>query len=202
MSRNVILIGGMPTAGKSTIARELSKLLNMPWISTDQIREIMKSVANPKVNRFLTSSTGMSAEEYFKLYTPEQIAQNKYDQSVATWPGIEAMIHNDRTWREGVIIEGLNILPKFTFEEQKKSKNIRSVFVSDQDMGRMHEVVYKQGLFAKADSYSDEYKSKEIEWLYLFDKIIRTEAKQFGLPVVDIKKNQFDVRKVIEALRY
>lgn len=202
MSKNVILIGGMPTAGKSTIAREMSRLLNMPWISTEQIREIMMSVADSKVKRFLTFSDGMSAEEYFNLYSPQQIAQNEYDQSIATWPGIEAIIHNNRTWRDGVIIEGSNILPKFAYEEQKHSKNIRSVFLSDRDMGRIHAAVHKQGVFAEASTYPDEFKTKEIEWLYLYDKIIRSGAAQFNLPVVNVRKNQYDLMKVIEALRY
>ena len=45
MSKQIILIGGMPTGGKTTIAKNLSKQLNLPWISTDQVGQIMREVA-------------------------------------------------------------------------------------------------------------------------------------------------------------
>ncbi len=41
------LIGGAPTVGKSTIAAPLAAHLNLPWISTDRIRDIMRTVAEP-----------------------------------------------------------------------------------------------------------------------------------------------------------
>ncbi len=38
----IILIGGAPTVGKTFIAKELSKKLFLPWISTDTIRSLMQ----------------------------------------------------------------------------------------------------------------------------------------------------------------
>jgi 2-phosphoglycerate kinase len=39
------LIGGAPTVGKSTVAAALAAHLDLPWISTDQIRDILQSDA-------------------------------------------------------------------------------------------------------------------------------------------------------------
>lgn len=36
----IILIGGPQATGKTTLAKELSSRLDIPWISTDQIRTI------------------------------------------------------------------------------------------------------------------------------------------------------------------
>jgi 2-phosphoglycerate kinase len=69
MRRKIILLGGMPTAGKTTIARQVSKHFDIPYISTDQIRTIMESVADPKVFPMLFSSGTYSAEEYRKIFS-------------------------------------------------------------------------------------------------------------------------------------
>ncbi len=52
------MIGGMPTTGKTTLARELSQKLALPWLSTDQTRLIMQGVADPKQYRSYCRRTG------------------------------------------------------------------------------------------------------------------------------------------------
>jgi 2-phosphoglycerate kinase len=52
--RQIILIGGAPTVGKTSIAKLLSKHLGIPWISTDMIREIMRgTVDNEELPKFI-----------------------------------------------------------------------------------------------------------------------------------------------------
>jgi 2-phosphoglycerate kinase len=41
----IILIGGAPACGKTTVAARLSRELGIPWISTDSIRHIMRTEA-------------------------------------------------------------------------------------------------------------------------------------------------------------
>jgi len=48
--QRIILIGGAPTTGKSTIAMRLSEELHLPVISTDQIRTIIQSIADPHIH--------------------------------------------------------------------------------------------------------------------------------------------------------
>lgn len=42
MQGTIILIGGAPTTGKTTLAKALSRVLGLPWISTDHIRAWMQ----------------------------------------------------------------------------------------------------------------------------------------------------------------
>lgn len=197
MSRKIILIGGMPTADKSTIAEQLSAHFNLPWMSTDQVREIMKSAIDSKSDSALNRPVDMPAEEYLNKFTAEEIAQKEYNQSVATWPGISFMINNDWTWRRGFIMEGVNILPRLVAAEQKKRDNIQAVFISDQDTARTREVIYTRGLYTKASLYADDVKDKEIEWVRLFDDMIRAEATLHDLPVVELEKNDSDIDKLL-----
>ena len=71
----IILIGGMPTTGKTTLARELSQKLALPWLSTDQTRLVMQGVADPEQYPQLLSAHGLSAAEFFQRFSPEEIAE-------------------------------------------------------------------------------------------------------------------------------
>ncbi len=200
MTRRIILIGGMPTVGKSTIAKKLSEHFGLPWMSTDQVREIMKSAIDPSSSSPLRISGGVAAEEYFKKFTPKQIAEMEYEQGVATWPGISFMINNDWTWRDGFILEGVNILPKLVADEQTKRSNVQSVFLSDQDVVRTRSVIFTRGLYGKADSYADELKEYELEWVEIFNSMIKKEATKYHQPIVEVNKTNDDLINILEIL--
>ena len=190
----------MPTVGKSTIARKLSEHYGLPWMSSDQIREIMKSAIDPTADSALNGSVDMNAEEYFEKFTVQQIADMEYAQGVATWPGISFMINNDWTWRDGFILEGVNILPKLVAEEQTKRDNLQAIFLTDEDESRTREVVFTRGLWGKAESYSDEFKEQETEWVKIFDNIIKIEAEEYNQTVININKNDDDLGNIVRIL--
>ncbi len=47
MEKQIIFIGGAPTVGKSYLAKKLAEELKLPWISTDTVREILRSYGYP-----------------------------------------------------------------------------------------------------------------------------------------------------------
>lgn len=100
MKKPRILIGGAPTAGKSTIAQLLSKHLDLPWMSTDQIREIMRTVADRATQPMLFEPEGYSAERFLTEFSAEEIATMEMLQGDAVWPGVRKIIrmitHGDR----------------------------------------------------------------------------------------------------------
>lgn len=60
MKRKIILIGGAPTVGRSTMAKFLSERLGIPWISTDQTRAIMQAVVSKDAYPALFTANGMT----------------------------------------------------------------------------------------------------------------------------------------------
>lgn len=160
----------------------------------------MKSAIDPSSNSVLNGSIDLTAEDYFRKFTPKQIAQMEYKQGVATWPGISFMINDDWTWRDGFILEGVNVLPKLVSKEQIRNSNLQAIFLSDRDTLRTKEIIYTRGLYDKADSYPDALKERELEWVKIFDEIILKEAKKYHQPVVEIDKNSNDLTKILEIL--
>ena len=153
----IILIGGMPTTGKTTLARELSRRLALPWLSTDQTRLVMQGVADPKQYPHLLSAHGLSAAEFFQRFSPEEIAEREYMHGIETWPGNKKLIEDDFTWREGFILEGVNILPSL-LPSLQTSSDVRPLFLTDEGDDALRKAIFSRGLYADADTYADELK--------------------------------------------
>jgi 2-phosphoglycerate kinase len=126
--KNIILIGGMPTAGKSTIAKLLSNQYDLPWFSTDQMRHIARSAASSQELPALFQSCNYSAEEYLRKFSPQEIADMEYEQGVQLWPITSSFIQNDSTWRDGFILEGVNILPHLFNRDFSAQPNTKAIF--------------------------------------------------------------------------
>lgn len=91
MKRKVILIGGAPTTGKSTMASLLAKHFNLPWISTDQIRDVMRLVASREKYPKLFNPEGYNAEKFLTEFSAEEIARMEFEQGEAAWIGIKEL---------------------------------------------------------------------------------------------------------------
>lgn len=201
MKRKIILIGGAPTVGKSTMAGLLSKRLDLPWISTDQTREIMRVMANKRDYPKLYNVDGHDAVSFLTTFSPQEIADMEFEQGIAAWPGNKKLIEDDYTWRQGFIVEGVNILPEL-IPTLETSSDIRPVFLIDDSEERMREVVFGRGLWADAHTYPDDVKEKEVEWAVLFSQKLEQSAREHGYPVVKIEKDSTeDVEAVLKALR-
>lgn len=198
--KNIILIGGAPTTGKSVIANLLSKRLGIPWISTDQIREVMRSVADKKQYPKLFNPEGYTAERFLTEFSSEKIVEMEMEQGEAAWIGIKKFIEDDFNWKEGFIIEGVNILPHLVSRDFGDNKNIKPVFLVDEDADRMRDVVFKRGLWDYAHTYSDDVKEKEVEWATLFSHKLKAEVEKYGYPWVEVKKQKDDLEAVLKAL--
>lgn len=184
------------------MAQLVASHLNLPWISTDQIRTIMRSVAPRKDIPHLFSPEGFdTAETFLSTFTPQQIADLEFEQSIATWAGIQAFIENEYTWRDGFVMEGVNILPHLVARDFGEKKDIHTVFLVDEDADRIRDVVFSRGLWGDADSYPHEFKEKEIEWVLLFSHRIKKEAEEHNLPCIEVSKRNDDMHAVLEALK-
>lgn len=196
MSKQIILVGGMPTAGKSTIAEAIAKHYDLPWISTDQIRMIMLSVANEKDHPALFEGMNMTAEAFFDKYSVEEVVDQEYKLAKEVWTGVKRFIDTGWVWKRGFIIEGVGILPGLVAEGYSDKPEVKAVFLSDTNHERIRDVVYNRGFFTHPDKYGSAVKEKEVEWVKLFDNVIRQEAEQYGFPFIEISKDLSDVKKV------
>ncbi|MEA3452930.1 MAG: hypothetical protein U9Q96_01160 [Patescibacteria group bacterium] len=201
-TRKIILIGGAPTAGKSTVAELASKKLGLPWISTDQIRKIARVTANEKDYPALFLTKGYTAEQFLNKFSAKETVELEVNQGREIWPTIKKFIDEDSTWKDGFIIEGISILPELVAKDFKNNQNIKALFLIDEDSDRIRDVVFKRGLYAKADTYSDDLKEKEVKWALLFCQRTKKQAQKFSYPFIETSKNKDDLELVLKSIGF
>jgi len=202
MTKQIILIGGMPTAGKSTLAENLSEDLNLPWISTDQIGIIMRAVATREKYPMLFTWEDYDGMNYLNELTADEIADNEFAKGEAVWPGVRKLVKEDYTWNDGFIIEGDDILPHLVAQDFSNSSTVKAVFIGDLDIDRVRNVVFTRN-FAGDDTstYPNDVKEKEVEWILNYSEKLKSQVLTYKMPWIEVEKNEHDLAKVITALR-
>src|SRR5262249_41728919 len=127
-ARDVLLIGGPPTAGKTTLARALSARLGVPWLATDQIRRLMRTATQREHNLDLFGPPIDSAEQRFTAHSSDALVDLAFRESRAVWPGVKRFVEFDHLWTAGFIIEGMNILPELAAADFGQAPRVRVVF--------------------------------------------------------------------------
>jgi 2-phosphoglycerate kinase len=197
--QQIILIGGAPTAGKSKMAQLLSAHLDIPWISTDQIREIMRGVLKEDDCPVLFRNRNISGEDFLNKYSAKEIVNREIEEAEKTWEGVKSFIKNSYPW-ENFIVEGVAILPRLVARDLEGNLSIKPIFLVDENADRIREVVFTRGLWDDARTYPDEVKEKEVEWALLFSHGLRKEAERFGYPIIEVEKRKNDLIVVLNAL--
>lgn len=197
---SIYLIGGAPTTGKSTVAAQLAAHLVVPWISTDQIRTIMQSIADPQQFPHLFSSVGVDAESFLTTYSAQEIAEMEVQQSEIVWQGVQKFIRDAYPWENSFIIEGIAILPHLVARDFPHTPDIKTIFLTDRDPERIRQVVFTRGLWGDASSYSDEVKEKEVEWVLCIQEKIITTAQEYAFPCLEMTKEKRDFPALCKAL--
>ena len=196
-----LLIGGAPTVGKSTAAAALAAHLALPWISTDQIRDIMRSVASRHDHPKLFNPEGYDAEGFYNAFATEDVVAIEIGQGEAAWTGISTLIAHDYTWPRGFVVEGVNLLPRLIARDFASDAGVKTVFVTEADPDRMRDVVFNRGVWDDARRTSDAAKEKELAWIRRFDAWVKAQALAHGFPVVALEKDGKDLGRILEALK-
>lgn len=200
MKKKIILIGGAPRVGKTFLAKELSKKLGIPWISTDTIREFMREVADKKKYPNLFHFVGKKPEIYLPSHTPEQIVKDQNKESIDVWKGVKSFIKSDYNW-ESCIIEGVAILPNLVLKDFSKNKSIKAIFVLNDNKKELENRILRFGLWDDAHKYPNWLKPKELEWAMQFNLWLKEELKKYKYPAIEIgRKDSLSLSKVITML--
>ena len=197
--RQIYLIGGAPTLGKSTLAQMLSQYLGIPWISTDQIRDIMRRAAKREDFPQLFPMEDSNAERFFATFSAQEIVQMEIKQGEAAWTGIVEFIENDYTWNDGFIIEGVNILPHLVHRDFAERSNIKTIFVKRSCAESIRKVIFERGI---CNTDSPKVKEKELEWVILFDENIQQQAAEYGFCLLEMHKNEDDFNDLLRLFGF
>lgn len=169
----IILIGGPQATGKTTLAKELSVRLNIPWISTDQIRTICGITSKSKVD------------------LQEEIKNNE-----EIWKGVERIIRNPHPW-EGVIIEGVAILPHLVVS---LNINVSTIFIIDTNEERIAKTIYERSLLPWINTKTEEEQKRKVSYILEFNNFIKSETQKYTLPLLEVSKSNQDIENILKLI--
>ena len=110
----IILMGGATGVGKSTVATMLAARFGITrQVSTDVIREVMRSMLDPELIPVLYSSSFI-AFEALRIPLPratDKVIVGFLEQAAMVWVGIRALIARAVVERTNFIIEGAHVVP-------------------------------------------------------------------------------------------
>ena len=193
MSNKIILIGGAPCIGKSSVAMELSKKLNTNQISTDTIRLLLRTISDEKKYHSLHFFVGKEAVKYLPNTSVDQIIKDYLQESKSVWLGIKNVVRHNKYNKIG-IVEGVAILPALC--KRSRLKNISPVFLCCKDSEIIRSNLFKRGLWGN----SKKLKEYELKYLIEFNNYIVKTAEKYNYKVVDVYPYKTLQRRFLDAI--
>ncbi len=105
--KKVILIGGSPMTGKSSISALIAAKLKYPCLSTDDIGEIVQTAAG------IDPMRGKDHTAYYAETPKEQLIADTHVYHKALCPAIRRLIEIHCTWSTPLLLEGWALYPRF-----------------------------------------------------------------------------------------
>ena len=182
-----ILIGGSTGAGKTSIAVEVARRLEISRVvGTDSIRQIMRLMFSPDLMPEIHCST----YDAYAALTPElgggpdAVVAGFREQAQKIAVGVHALLERAREENTSMVIEGVNLLPSvLDLHRYRDDAHVISLVVATIDT-----VAYRNRFPSRTahahDRAAERYLRHMDDILAIQDHIL-SEAEACGLPIID-----------------
>lgn len=110
----VILIGGCPGAGKTTLGRAVAAHLDYASLTIDDLLGAVMAMTTQDSHPGLHVMNKPNYNEYFTNSPVEKLIADATIQHEAFWPAVERTIRNHATWGTPIVIDGWHLRPEWT----------------------------------------------------------------------------------------
>jgi 2-phosphoglycerate kinase len=202
----IYLIGGAPRLGKSILAKELMKKIEVPWISTDALRTTFYEMTDPAIRDekfpFCGSNEGGAMEERYSI--PEMV-EKQLKEVDSMEQGIISFVMHHVGVKDDLILEGVHLTPMIVEKLQKKIpvNQLRVLYLASRDEAIVIDGMKKNtSHYDWAAGHSDEMKRKTAQFVVAFSAWVSADATERSLPVLtrsmDFKQ---DIKTALKKLR-
>ena len=199
----IYLIGGPPKCGKTTLAKRLSKIKGIPWVSTDTLQNVIKPYLN---NDDFPSSNQRKKDndEKYSKYSIDEIIEAYQQQAKTSHKAIDIFSICEITDGNDFIIEGYHIEPELASElSSKYPDKIKSIFLVKSDREKFICDIKKSTTpndWIITRTKNKETYGKIANMIYEYGQFFEKESKKYGFKVVNMD-NDFD-NQTEEAINY
>jgi len=178
----VILIGGCPGAGKTTLGRNLAIRLKITSLTIYDLMIATRAITNTQTHPELhVMSTGDSIA-YFTNSSPEKLIEDAQVQHRGTWPAVEKVIRSHAAdWGSPIVIDGWAMSPRRVSElglDRVRSfwLNVDAPVLRERELGNTD-------FFGASDDQERMYENFMARSMW-YNELVEREATQLGLPLL------------------
>lgn len=166
-----VFIGGIPTAGKSFLAKKIADETGAVHVEIDLLREEM--VKDPKLKPWVNWYTDQDEKEYFLKIDNDTGWTHLKNQSEAYWGTIEAKVKEIKKTGKNAIFEGYNLLPHLV----SKYFDFPGIYLR----APKAKEILKRIEMKKRWGEGDKLHKMEVKFFReCFDKNFKNDAKKYG----------------------
>src|SRR5215467_5395687 len=108
----VVVVGGAPGAGKTTLAGAIARRLGCAATRMDDLHTTAVAITTPVSHPNLHSMRRVPAHEYFTRSSVDALIADSVAQDAALWPAIEAVICRHATLGPAIVLDGWFVTPR------------------------------------------------------------------------------------------
>ncbi|CAN5345584.1 hypothetical protein BH10PAT1_BH10PAT1_7330 [soil metagenome] len=171
-----VFITGIPTAGKSYLAKKISEKTGCLHIDIDKWREEMAK--DPKLERWVNFYWNVDEEKYLLEKTCDERWSDLTKQSETFWPTIENKIKEIVKSNKPAIFEGVNVLPHLAI----KSFDFPGFCI----LGNSFEEIFERNKQSPRWGNTEKLQRMEAKDFFNCERLkYKAEAEKFGFKVYE-----------------
>ncbi len=176
MNNKRLFITGIPTAGKSFLAKKLAEEVNGICISIDDMREELSK--DEKYKKWINYYLDQDEYTYYTTTTYDEQWKNLVTQSEELWEGVLTKLAQYTDKDRPVIFEGVNILPHLAY----KDLQIPGIVI----IGKSFEETLERNMQEPRWGTTEELQKLEADAFFNGERLhYKNEAEKYGYPVFE-----------------
>ena len=201
MKPYVILIGSASGIGKSTIASEVSKKLDIKYlIETDFIREIVRGIIGSDYAPALHKSSYnayTTLRDSYNYETEEKLIEAGFEEHASfVIPAIEKVIKRSVKDKDSIVIEGVHLVPGLiNIEQFKEDANVYFFILTADKEAHQERFISRAMAIKRGGAQLDYFKENRI----INDDLIR-KANSLSIPVINNTSIDNTLKKILQII--
>jgi 2-phosphoglycerate kinase len=195
----VLLLGGVPKAGTTTLARALSDVTGWDVIATDDLGAAARAMTTPDSHPDLHPMAGVDWREYYIERSGKVLFDEALRAHRAAWPAIAPVVMNRASWGRHAIVEGWALLPELVATISHEA--VRSIWLAA-DNAELEPRVRRKPEFFLGASDPEKMIARFVERSIAVDAYAIETARASGVEIIrpDISDPQALARSLAAEL--
>lgn len=130
MQAKVLLVGGAPLSGKTTLAARMATRLDWDHLHGDDLARAARALAPAPLRAVLDYMAGHDWRDYYLAKSLNEQLEGALAAHRAVWPAIEAIVEARLTWGRPAVIDWWGLIPEIVVaSKHARSPSVRALWL-------------------------------------------------------------------------